>query len=218
MRIFVAAASAAVLATASPAIADTYTKANFSGGIFGGSANVKAPFAGNGFFGGQTFSGSFVYSNERVPGAGTGFVNVLPADFPEAALIPAATQFSFQFGSLLFTPAGAEQFAIQYRNGAFNGFVYVDNFDFQGGTYQLNIQGGTLSVYQVTNGVPGLNSLVNGYINIGNRALTGSTPFVPNTPINPVPEPATWAMMIAGFGSLSYMMRRRRPGVRIRYA
>lgn len=35
----------------------------------------------------------------------------------------------------------------------------------------------------------------------------------------PVPEPATWGMMLLGFGGLGYALRRRaKPGVRIRFA
>lgn len=33
-------------------------------------------------------------------------------------------------------------------------------------------------------------------------------------PPPPVPEPATWAMMVAGFGALGIAMRRRRPALR----
>ena len=32
-----------------------------------------------------------------------------------------------------------------------------------------------------------------------------------------VPEPATWAMMIVGFGAIALSVRRRRPGARVRY-
>ncbi len=32
------------------------------------------------------------------------------------------------------------------------------------------------------------------------------------TPVAPVPEPATWAMMLVGFGAVGYSMRRRKAG------
>jgi len=210
MRSITVIALALATAFSAPAWADSYTQANFSGGTFGGSANVKSPFAGNGFFGGQTFTGTFVYDNNLIPSAGSGFVNVLSSSFPDASSIPASAQFTFNFGPLTFTPTGADLFAIQYNNGAFNGFAYVDNFSFQGGNYQLNIQGGSLSVYEILGGQPTFNSLVNGYINIGNAAVTGKTAYNLSVNTPAVPEPATWAMMLLGFGAVGVAMRRNR--------
>ena len=209
MRVLILAALAFATLVNTPASADTYTEANFTGGTFGGGANVQSPFSGNGFFAGQTFSGSFVYDNQLVPLAGSGFVNVFPSAFPDAANISPADQFSFNFGSILFTAAGADLFGIQYNNGQFNGFAFVDEFAFQGRNFQLNIQGGSLSVVEVLNGTPTFNSLVNGYINIGDRSLTGRTPFVPTAETGSVPEPASWAMMLIGFGAIGFAMRRK---------
>lgn len=212
MRLLILVAFAFATLFPSPAFADTYTEANFTGGTFGGSPNVQSPFAGNGYFGGQTFSGSFVFDDQLVPAAGSGFVNVFPASFPDAANIPSEDQFSFNFGSLLFTAAGADLFGIQYNNGNFNGFVLIDEFAFQGRNFQLNIQGGSLSVYEIISGSPTFTSLVNGYINIGNTALTGRTPFVPTAVTGAVPEPTTWAMMLVGFGAIGVAMRLRKKG------
>lgn len=39
--------------------------------------------------------------------------------------------------------------------------------------------------------------------------ITTATPEVPQTPATPVPEPATWAMMIFGFGLIARALRRR---------
>lgn len=196
-------------ASASPAYAVTYTKANFSSGIFGGNANVSAPFSTNGFFQGQTFTGNFVFANELVPGPGTGFVNVLASSFPDIANIPAADLFKFNFGSLTFTAADADEpFAIQYNNGAFNGFFFLNNFTFAGGNYQLKVDGGSFQVFQQVGGNPTGNSLMNGYVNIGNTSVTGGTPFTPTAnPTSPVPEPATWLMMLVGFGLVGFAMR-----------
>ena len=203
------------LALAAPglAAADTYTLANFSAGIFGGNANAQAPFAGNGFFQGQTFTGSFVYDNDLLPGNTGLFTNVDFASFPDIAQIPPATAFQLNFGPLTFDLADASFAAIQYNpSGAFNGFAYFSDFSFLGGDYQLQIQGGSLQVVAVTNGVPGFHGLINGYVNIGDANVTGATPYTP-PPVGPgpgVPEPATWGLMILGFGGIGAALRRRR--------
>ena len=44
-----------------------------------------------------------------------------------------------------------------------------------------------------------------------------SNPYSPITS-GAVPEPTTWALMIAGFGMIGAAMRRRRTRVRVRYA
>lgn len=50
-------------------------------------------------------------------------------------------------------------------------------------------------------------------LGVDNLTITGAGA------VGVVPEPATWAMMFLGFGSMGYVMRRRRPGAaRIRFA
>jgi hypothetical protein len=61
-----------------------------------------------------------------------------------------------------------------------------------------------------------LNKLVVTGLSRGNGAYGGQATF---TPVNSaVPEPATWAMMIMGFGVVGYAMRRRRTAVRFSQA
>ncbi|MBW6527050.1 FxDxF family PEP-CTERM protein [Sphingomonas sp. RHCKR7] len=61
-----------------------------------------------------------------------------------------------------------------------------------------------------------LNRLVVNGVSRGNGAYGGQATF---TPVNSaVPEPATWAMMIMGFGVVGYAMRRRRTAVRFSQA
>lgn len=216
LRMFFAFVASFSLLVSAPALADTYTKANFSAGIFGGDANVSSPFSGNGFVQGQTFTGNFVFNNQLVPAAGTGFVNVGVASFPDIAGIAAADLFTLNFGSLVFTAADADEpLAIQYNNGAFNGFFFVNNFAFLGGNYQMTINGGSLSVRELVSGVPTGRSLVNGFVNIGDSAATDRTAFVPTTVTPAIPEPGTWLMMVAGFGIAGGAIRHRKRGAAI---
>ena len=65
---------------------------------------------------------------------------------------------------------------------------------------------GTTEFWQVSNVLLGdgqYKLIVNGN-NRGAGSLAGSIT------INPVPEPATWAMMLLGFGAVGFAMRRRR--------
>ncbi|MBB3693287.1 FxDxF family PEP-CTERM protein [Sphingomonas sp. BK580] len=61
-----------------------------------------------------------------------------------------------------------------------------------------------------------LNRLVVTGVSRGNGAYGGQATFTPIS--SAVPEPATWAMMIMGFGVVGYAMRRRRTAVRFSQA
>ncbi|WP_374660136.1 PEP-CTERM sorting domain-containing protein [Phenylobacterium sp.] len=211
-RILAPVALAAALVLPAAAQADTYTSANFSAGAFGGGANVSAPFLGVDIYPGASFSGNLVFDNDLVPAAGSGFVNVFYSDFPDIGAIPAGDAFTLNFGSKTFTLADANpgSAAIQYNNGKFNGFFYVSDFLWSGAWYQLNIQGGSLSVYALDgqkNPILG-KSYVNGYVNIGNTGLTNQQPY--GIPSAGVPEPGTWAMMLIGFFGAGFAVRRGR--------
>jgi hypothetical protein len=201
---------AAVLATANAASADVYTSANFSGGVFS-APNVQAPFIGT-ITPNSTFSGNLVYDNTLIPAADSNFVNVGFASFPDIAAIPPATAFHFSIGSLSFDLSNDPLAAIQYNDGKFNGFAANELFTFGGSQYDLVISGGTWSIYLAPGGNPIDGPLVNGYINIGNAALTGQTPYVPT--VAAIPEPSTWAMLVLGFAGIGFMTyRRRRPAL-----
>ena len=61
-----------------------------------------------------------------------------------------------------------------------------------------------------------LNELVISGSSNGNGSYGGQITFTPSAPI---PEPATWAMMLIGFGGLGYTMRRaRKTSTRIQFA
>src|SRR5690606_20598140 len=122
MRAIVAAFLPLTALIAAPALADSYTKADFSAGISGGDANLKIPLRGP-FSPNQTFTGSFVYDNDLVPSPRSGYANVGFASFPDIADIPPATAFTLNFGPYTFTLADDPAAAIQYNNDKFSGFA-----------------------------------------------------------------------------------------------
>ena len=182
-------------------LADTYHSANFSGQL-GSSPNIQPPFAGNGFNPGGAVTGSFVYDDNLIPSSGTGFVNVFFSNFPDIAQIPASIAFTISLGGLSFglgdavTPMlSTQEAAIQYNNGAFNGFFYNSDFMFGGNPYELSLQGGTIAIYPIVGGFPGFNGLVNGTLNIGNGNLSDIMSYTPTEMPPPVPEPATYELL-----------------------
>jgi hypothetical protein len=226
-RSWIVGLALAALAAPSLALADTYTMVDFTGQIHGGNANVKAPFAGNGFAPNDPLTGHFVYDDQLVPGAG--LVNVFDNTFPDFASIPGADAFSLTLDSLGF--AGADNIdallplGVQYLNGQFHGFEFVSDFAFQNQFYQFRIDGSTITV-KLLDGVPNAfdphgfpvpltSSKINANINLD---LTNARPYTPPPPNNGgVPEPAVWALMLLGFGAVGSALRRIRaaqPSVR----
>jgi len=58
------------------------------------------------------------------------------------------------------------------------------------------------------------NSLTVNYLSRGNGAYGGTLAFTPAA----VPEPASWAMLLIGFGALGSVVRRRKQQTRVGYA
>ena len=216
---FAAALAAGGLALAAPglAAADTYTLANFSGGVFGGNANAQPPFNDAGITQGMALAGSFLIDDDIAPAA-VGFDNIQYSNYPDAAVIPPIIAFNFNIGTLNFTADQDTGLAgTEYNNGHFNGFAYSDDFTFENVGYNLTISGGVFSIASQSNP---FQQLVGGFINIGDGGVTGRTPFTPPPPgCDPngagcggpgVPEPAAWALMILGFGGVGASLRQRR--------
>jgi len=211
-----ALALAFCLTAPAAALADTYSTANFTFGVSGGNANQQPPFVGvvAPYPAGGTFTGSLVIDDSLVPAGGTGLQNVFFSSFPDIAQIPSATALNLPLGSLpafTLSDAASGEAAIQYNNGQFNGLFYISDFSFMGNPYELQIEGGSLSIVPIVDGNPSFNNLVNGFVNFSLSNVQPYTPpAAPPPPPPGVPEPATWAMMLVGFGGLGVAMRSRR--------
>ena len=201
------------------ALADTYSTANFTFGVFGGNANQQGPFAGvvAPYPSGGSFTGSLVIDDSLIPGPGTGYQNVFFSDYPDIGQIPDATAFSLQLGGLpAFTLAdaqvefGFQEAGIQYNNGNFAGLFYISDFTYLSNPYELQIQGGSLSIVPIVDGYPAFNSLVNGYVDSSLFNVQSYTPPVPDSGPGGVPEPATWAMMLLGVFGMGSVLRAAR--------
>jgi hypothetical protein len=206
MTIRTLAAALVLLLFTTPAHAASYVKADFSSGVLPGDANVRDPLR-DPFFQGDIFTGSFVYDQDLVPAAGSGFVNVFFNSYADITSIPAADAFKFTFGPYQFTLADDPLAMVQYNNGGFNGFIFNTVFAFEGVNYQFSMNGGSIKVNSVAD--PFGQPFLNGYTNIGNQALTNATPYTIAAP-GAVPEPATWAMMLLGLGFVGGVLRTRR--------
>ena len=157
-----------------------------------GSPNFQATAGPNG-----TFSGAF-----RVEGLKSGtftdtFTFTLPTNGLGSGTVTTSVTDLFSANDLDFTSVTINDIAAQITKTA-------------GGAFEVAF----------TNNVPivagQLNKLVVTGESRGNGAYGGQATF---TPVNSaVPEPATWAMMIMGFGVVGYAMRRRRTAVRFSQA
>ena len=89
-----------------------------------------------------------------------------------------------------------------FQNGNLAGVTYLG---IDGANVQISLNAGALS-YTYSNSITG---------HFSQGRITAA--LAPTTPA--VPEPATWAMMLLGFGGLGYAMRRRpKVATRIRFA
>ena len=180
-------AAAAVLVTGSAQA--TTTTIDFSTYAYGASVSTV---------GNATFSlyGSPVSSGAPVVGSfgSSSLGNSLTTSYPTSSGI--SVNFAHAVKDLSFTFDNFGTNFVSFEK-AFNGTTQVDfqNLGTVSGFPTITVAGNHITSFQVDNGENGSRSWQFGI---------GSISFS-----NAVPEPATWAMMVAGFGLVGFAVRRR---------
>lgn len=212
-KLFAGVTLALGLAFAGAANATTLVQVDFSGTLTPGNAAVRAPFnaPGSGITQGMAVAGSFIYDKDLVTGSGFELVS-----FASLTIAPDSA-FQFDIGGLSFDLGDATTGsigiapAIQFNNGVFNGFNYVSDFVYTNDLdYRLRFNSRNFQIKRV-DPVTGFNIGSTVYVQ-GNLSstLTNERAYVAPSGPTGVPEPASWALMILGFGSAGAALRRRR--------
>lgn len=141
-------------------------------------------------------------SSDPLSAAGSIVGGTINANFIDSGPADHGAVFDFGFGSL--APGASKSFSIFYgaslsEAAAFAALGAVGAEVYSFGQSRDDVSGGT----------PGYSTFIFGFKGVG------GTPVVPG---GAVPEPSTWAMMIAGFGLVGAAMRRREKTARVRFA
>jgi hypothetical protein len=206
-----------VLAVAAPAQATpVYVTASFSGGIStvkaaGNALGLQRAYSCSGCAAGSV-AGDLLFDQSLVPAGGSGFLNV-PLGSPAGATndlifdsVFGSAPLEFQFGDASIQGGPS----IQFKNGVFNGFYFVEDFSLNGKSFELNMQRRSWNIKALNNGFY-TDLAAAGYLNIGNAALTHQQTFEPFTQLraNSDPEPAALALLCLGVLGISATCRRK---------
>lgn len=193
-----------------------YITADFSGGIstvtgLGNSLGLQQTSTCSGCAAGSV-GGHVSFDKNLIPASGTGTVNIALTSVAGASndsvfnIMFGSAPLGFEFGDphVLGGPS------IQFKNGVFNGFIFVEDFVVNGKTYELSMQGGSWTMnWLKSNSSSDL--VASGYLTTGSQGLTNQVdfnPIQPQLPATAIPEPTSLALIGLGLSCLVWMRRR----------
>lgn len=199
----VAPASAAVLLTNSQA---AFTQS----GTIAQNSNFDSAPAGFSFPGSPFVVGALTFvegSQNLIGGVATGFNLLRPLftdNFVAGTTVQVAGQYNlFGLNAGNFFNTGTTRFDVRTNVAS---YVFNESVDTAAGRAPLKFFGFTATGGEFITSVA-----------YSGQNATGATDFQIGN-LGAVPEPAAWAMMIAGFGMIGAAMRRRRTAVRVAFA
>jgi hypothetical protein len=201
MRHLVLATLLAALPTASYAVTIDFESLGFDGGTNPGPVGVSSPLV----IGDYTFTATdpfglppiLVYPRQSTNNPDFGGTSILPNRIDPGITITRTDGAAFSFGSLDLT------FAYDDQNALFGGGLATYTFD-----------GGASSETRAFDNLAGFQTFTFNTGPVTSVRISADSAFaidnvVLNSPAAAVPEPASWAMMLGGFGLVGGAMRRR---------
>jgi hypothetical protein len=198
--------------------APIYMTADFSGGVstvtgLGNNLGLQVSSACAGCAAGSV-GGHVLFDKNLIPAIGTGIVNIALVSAAGTSnndifsIVLGSKPLGFEVGDMNVTGSPS----IQFKDGVFNGFSFVEDFFFDGKNYRFNMQGSAWNIYRLKIHSPS-DLVASGYVTVGDAGLSDQATFfppLPQLPATTVPEPATFALF--GIGLLGIVMTRRGMG------
>ena len=180
------------------------------------AAVAATPASAATFIGGTTLA-SPTYNRVLAATPPTGLSGVGTAVHYQSVAFNVATTGSYTFLMTSLVPAGWDTFLTLYGN-SFNPLAPLtnalvandDNPTIGLSGFTINLTAGT-SYFAVATG------FANTDVGTYTLAINGPGAVVFQAAPGGVPEPATWAMMMLGFGGVGFAMRRRKVTTRVRF-